>query len=301
MLNLRQLEVFRAVISSGSFTAAGQQLQMSQPAVTKAIRRMEDQLGFALFLRDRGRIAPTPEASSLFAEVDKVFHTIGIVEKYAHDLKEAQSGVLTLASTPTMSCGFLTEAIARFRQERSRVRVWLQTTTTKETLALAATNQVDLGLIYAPAEESAVHSIPLFDAEVVCVVRRDNPLVSQKSIAPLDLVGHSVITNVRNQPLHDLVDRAFGEEGLNRQVMIGTNNTVTACALVRSGGGVAIVEPMGVAELFPELVLLPISPSIVLTPRIVHSRTVRPSRVARRFLRTLNEVLGIPQDDCGLH
>lgn len=294
MLNLRQLEVFRAVILTSSFTAAGQQLQMSQPAVTKAIRRMEDQLGFALFLRSKGRIAPTPEASSLFAEVDKVFHSIGIVEKYAHDLKEAQSGVLTLASTPTMSCGFLTEAIARYRQERPRVRVWLQTTTTKDTVTLAAANQVDMGLIYAPADESSVHSIPLFEAQVVCVVRRDNPLASRKSVTPLDLAGHSVITNVRNQPLHDLVGGAFGEEGLNRQVMIGTNNTVTACALVRSGGGVAVVEPMGLAELFPELVLLPISPSIVLTPRVVHSRTVPLSRVARRFLLTLNEVLGLP-------
>ena len=170
------------------------------------------------------------------------------------------------------------------------------TTTTKETLALAAAGQVDLGLIYAPADESAVHSIPLFDAEVVCVVRRDNPLAQRKSVSPEDLLGHSVITNVRNQPLHDLVGQAFGEHGLDRQVMIGTNNTVTACALVRSGGGVAIVEPMGVPELFPELILLPMSPPIALAPRLVHSRMTQPSRVARRFLRALNDVLEIERN-----
>ena len=290
MLNLRQLEVFRLVMSTGSFTAAGKHLQMSQPAVTKAVRRMEDQLGLVLFTRAQGRIFPTPEATSLFAEVDKVFHTIGVVEKYAYDLKEAHSGVLTLASTPTMSCGFLTEAIARFRQERPKVRVWLQTTTTKETLTLAAANQVDLGLIYAPADEQAVRVISLFETEVVCVMMPDNPLSRAQHISPDDLNGHSVITNVRNQPLHDLVGRAFGAAGLDHRVMIGTNNTITACALVRSGGGVAIVEPMGIRELFPDLVLRPLIPRVALTPRLVHSRTLPLSLIARRFASLIMEV-----------
>lgn len=290
MLNLRQLEVFRLVMSTGSFTAAGKHLQMSQPAVTKAVRRMEDQLGLVLFTRAQGRIFPTPEATSLFAEVDKVFHTIGVVEKYANDLKEAHSGVLTLASTPTMSCGFLTEAIARFRQERPKVRVWLQTTTTKETLTLAAANQVDLGLIYAPADERAVRIIPLFETEVVCVMMPDNPLSHLQHISPDDLNGHTVITNVRNQPLHDLVGQAFGAAGLDHRVMIGTNNTITACALVRSGGGVAIVEPMGIRELFPHLVLRPLTPRVALTSRLVHSRTVPLSRIASRFASVIMDV-----------
>ncbi|HST93874.1 MAG TPA: LysR family transcriptional regulator [Microvirga sp.] len=287
MFNLRQLEIFRAVMVAGSMTGAGKHLQMSQPAVTKAVRRMEDLVGFALFRRSNGRVQPTPEALNLFREVEKVFHSVGIVEKYARDLKESQSGVLTLACTPTLSCSFLTEAIAGFRRDRPRVRIWLQITKTKEVMELAASGQIDLGLIYAPAEHPAVTVHPLFETQLVCVMNPDHPLARRAAIRPEDLHKEPIITNVRNEPIHDLLGAAFGKIDLDRQVMIGTNSTITACSLVMKGSGVAIVEPMGVREIFPTAVQKPFLPAVSVTPRIVQARHVAPSRITRAFLDVL--------------
>lgn len=291
MFNLRQLEIFRAVMVAGSLTAAGRHLQMSQPAVTKAVRRMEDLLGFALFRRTNGRVQPTPEALNLFREVEKVFHTVGIVEKYARDLKETQSGVLTLACTPTLSCSFVADAIANFRRDRPRVRIWLQITRTKEVMELAASGQIDLGLIYAPAEHPAVTVHPLFETQLVCVMAPDHPLARKDTIQPEDLHREPIITNVRNESIHDLLGAAFGRIDLDRQVMIGTNSTITACALVMKGIGVAIVEPMGVREIFPTVVQKPFFPAVSVTPRVVQARHVAPSRIARAFLEVVKEAV----------
>lgn len=291
MFNLRQLEIFRAVMVAGSLTAAGRHLQMSQPAVTKAVRRMEDLLGFALFRRTNGRVQPTPEALNLFREVEKVFHTVGIVEKYARDLKETQSGVLTLACTPTLSCSFVADAIANFRRDRPRVRIWLQITRTKEVMELAASGQIDLGLIYAPAEHPAVTVHPLFETQLVCVMAPDHPLARKDTIQPEDLHREPIITNVRNESIHDLLGAAFGRIDLDRQVMIGTNSTITACALVMKGIGVAIVEPMGVREIFPTVVQKPFFPAVSVTPRVIQARHVAPSRIARAFLEVVKEAV----------
>ena len=293
MLSLRQLEVFRTVLLSGSFTEAGRRMQMSQPAVTKAVKRMEDQLGFALFTRARGRITPTLEAQRLEAEVEKVFHSVRVVEKFAVDLKEAQSGTLSIACTPTMACGFLASVIQRFRAKRPKVRVWLQVTTTREVLELAAKRQVDFGLIYAPANDDAVEVLPLFEAEVVCAMPLDHRLATRRTVVARELVDEPIITNVRNQPLHELIGLAFSGLDMDRSVMIGTNSTISACAMVRAGCGLAIVEPFGVAETFPELVLRPLSPRVPLTARIVRSPHTTPSRACDEMLREIRDALTV--------
>ncbi|MBS7700396.1 MULTISPECIES: LysR substrate-binding domain-containing protein [unclassified Chelatococcus] len=289
MFNLRQLEVFRAVMLADSLTAASRQLGMSQPAVSKAVRRMEDLVGFPLFQRGRGRVQPTAEALNLFREVERVFHTVGIVEKYARDLKESKAGVLTLACTPTLSCSFVADAIARFRRERSRVRVWLQVTKTKEILELAASGRIDLGVIFTPGDHAGVNTIPLFETTLVCVMSPDHPLAQRSEIQPGDLAGEAIIANIQSAPIHELLGEAFATLDIDQKVMIGSNYTFSACALAMKGCGVAIVEPMGVTEIFPHAAVRPFAPSITIVPRIVHPRHIELSRTASSFLDALRQ------------
>src|SRR4051812_38959600 len=128
VLKLRQLEIFRAVVQCGTVTAAARALQMTQPAVTTALLRLEDTLGYRLFERKKGRIRPTEEAQALAREVDKIFRTVTVVEKFAYDLKDAREGMLSIACTPTLACSFVAQGISEFRNVRSDVRVWLDVT-----------------------------------------------------------------------------------------------------------------------------------------------------------------------------
>jgi DNA-binding transcriptional LysR family regulator len=240
-----------------------------------------------------GRVQPTKEGLSLFEEADKIFHSVSVLERYARDLRESQSGVLSVACTPTLSSSFLAHAIVRFRSRRPKVRVWLQVATTRQVLDLVSSRQADLGLIYAPADHSGFEVAPLFETELVCVMAEDHPLAQKEEVRPADLIETPIITNVRNEPIHELLRTAFGSIDLDRLVMIGTNNTVTACSLVQAGGGVAIVEPMSVRELFPNTVQIPFRPRICVTPRAVYSRQVPLSRMARTFLDTVRDLAAV--------
>jgi len=291
MLRLRQLEVFRAVMANGTVTAAARALHMSQPAATAALRALEAGIGLPLFQRVRGRLLPTPDADGLYQEVDRVFRSVAVVEKYAHDLKEAHSGVLTLACTPSLATGFVAEAIAAFRAQHPRVQVWLQVTTTREVIDLAQKRQIDLGVIYTPASEAGLAVEPLFVTELVCVLRPDHPLAARTTLSPRELRNFPLITNVRNDPILALLEAAFRPLEMRRHVMIGTNQTATACALAEAGAGVAIVEPISISRLFPAVAQRPFRPRIAITPRLVFSELQPLSRLSRLFAQQVKQVV----------
>jgi DNA-binding transcriptional LysR family regulator len=290
-MQLRQLEVFRAMMVNGTVTAAARALQVSQPAASNAIRNLERSLGMILFQRAKGRLRPTPEAQSLHEEVDRIFRSIAMVERHAHDLKEAQAGVLTLACTPSLSSGPLAEQIARFRAAHPRVQVWLQVTSTREVVDQALKRQIDFGVIYTPADESGLTVEPLYTTELVCVLRPDHRLASRRVLGPQELRNETLIINVRNDPMFAMLEEAFRPIEIRRQARIGTNYTVAACALVEAGAGVAVVEPISVKRLFPGLAIRPFRPRLAVTPRVIASDAQPMSRLARRFVAQLRQML----------
>jgi DNA-binding transcriptional LysR family regulator len=199
------------------------------------------------------------------------------------------TAVLTLACTPSIACSAMADEIARFRAAHPRVRVWLQATTTRDIIDQAHKRQIDFGVIYTPADEARLTVEPLYTTELVCVLPPAHPLAARRVIEPDDLRDQPLITNVRNDPIAALLEQAFG--GIRRDVMIGTNHTPTACALVMAGASIAIVEPIAVAKLFPGTVQRPLRPRITITPRIVSSAQQPMSRLARRFAQQLKAAM----------
>ena len=100
-LNLRQIEVFRAVMITGSIRGASELLFVSQPAVSRLLAHTELRVGFALFQRVKGRLYATPEAKKLFREVESVYAGVQRVNQLARDLGEHREGILNVAVSYT--------------------------------------------------------------------------------------------------------------------------------------------------------------------------------------------------------
>ena len=97
-LNLRQIEVFRAVMMAGSVTAAARTLRISQPAVSRLLRYTEDRLAAPLFSRVKGRIYPTAQARVLYEEVEKVYKGLDSVQDVARTLADNLVGQLRIVA-----------------------------------------------------------------------------------------------------------------------------------------------------------------------------------------------------------
>ena len=99
-MRLRQIEVFHAVYSSGSITGAAALLNVSQPSVSKVLAHAEQQLGYLLFDRVKGKLIPTPEAHQLFVHVKAVYKDINRLRHVATNIKTAGAGRIRVAGTP---------------------------------------------------------------------------------------------------------------------------------------------------------------------------------------------------------
>jgi DNA-binding transcriptional LysR family regulator len=289
-MKLRELEIFHAIMRGGSITEAARILGISQPAVSTALRYAEDQLGMPLFRRAHGRIEPTPEALNLFPEVEALFQKFEAIRRYAEDLRGTQSGLLSIASTPTLSYAYLAPATNRFRQSRPNVHVVLYTTNTRQIVEQASTRQIDIGIIANPTNAVELSSEVLAEAELLVVMGREHPLAGHDVVRPRDLKGYPLITNTHHS-LYDVIAEEFRREKVDFDVSIAANHHMTTCLLLEgSSTAVAIVDPWMPENIFPNLLRKKFRPRLEIQARLVWANSRALSRIAEAFVVELRSV-----------
>jgi DNA-binding transcriptional LysR family regulator len=120
-MRARQLEVFTAVMRAGTVTAAARMLNISQPALSQILLHAEDELGFALFDRDKGRLRPTPEALELFPEAERLFAGLEGLRRKTADLRLGRAGLVRIGASAPPAMSLLPRALAAFRAQNPDV------------------------------------------------------------------------------------------------------------------------------------------------------------------------------------
>ena len=151
-MRLRQIEVFHAVYSTGSMTSAAAMLNVSQPSVSKVLAHAEQQLGYLLFDRVKGKLVPTPEAHRLFAHVSAVYRDIGRLRHVADNLRAGNSGHIRVAGTPAFGLEVLPRAVAAFREQHNDTVFEIETLHLDEMNEALLESRVDIGLAFDPAQ-----------------------------------------------------------------------------------------------------------------------------------------------------
>ena len=242
MLKPRQLEAFRAVMLMGSITAGADHLRLTQPAVTRLIRDLERNLGFALFDRDRGRIRPTPAAIALSREVEKCFVGLDRIAKAAADIRQGHTGRLRIAAIPTLAVGVLPEILARFLADRPQLRVDLIDGSSAEIAEWIADGAYDLGFTTTAASHPAVKAYLLPPVRAVAVMGPGHRLAGQAVVRPADLAGEALVAPVRSTRLRASLDESLARAGVEPNYRLETSLSAVACAAAAAGAGIAIVE-----------------------------------------------------------
>lgn len=292
MLNVRYLAVFRAVVKAGSVSAAARMLNVSQPAVTKTVRLLEERLGLALFSRVNGRLIITPEAERLMPEIERLFGTLTVIKNLADEAREGLSGTISIASVTTLSMSLVAKAIENFHRAHPGVRFDIKSLPTRLAVQHVATNYVDLGVLDAPAGALDMETIELCRSRVCCVLRRDHPLARRRYIEPRQLADESIISFSDETTTGMLLREAFHSANVAHNVHFTVNHTMTAYTLVRRGVGVALVDsfPLFSGD-FTDLVVRPFSPAIETRVCVVFSSTRAVPIVARNFVHALKQAV----------
>ncbi|WP_162130667.1 LysR family transcriptional regulator, partial [Pseudomonas sp. GM49] len=145
-MRLRHIEIFQAIRQTGSISAAAQLLHVSQPAVSKVLQHAEQQLGFPLFLRVRGKLQATPEALELEREVDKVSESLQGVRRLAQSLRREPGHSLRIGATPALALSLLPPAIHEWTGRYPDIVCELSSAHSRELVQNLLMREVDVAL-----------------------------------------------------------------------------------------------------------------------------------------------------------
>jgi DNA-binding transcriptional LysR family regulator len=283
-MNLRQIEVFRAIMLTGSITDAARLLHVSQPGISRLVRHVESRLGMPLFERKRGRIQPTPEARALYAEIEKVYRGVKWIQDYAGGLKSGANALLRVLTTPSAGLELVPRAVAQLANEFPTARIFSEVVTIAQMTELLLAGHADVGVSAMHIDQPALELRQFGEWRLLCIFPAGHPLEAKRRIAVRDALNHRLVSFSKETLQGRIIEGWFDEQQLERKVSVEVRSAHMACALVASGAGVAFVDDLTARAYGPATLLSrPVPSSPVFGLYTVTSRD-RPSAVlAKRF------------------
>lgn len=288
-MKFRHIEVFHAVYQTGSVTGAARALNVSQPSISKVLAHAEDQLGFKLFERVKGRLTPTREADTLYGSVDEIYGQMASLQTMSENLRRGAGGQIRLAVTPTLGLGVAPNAIARFRKSHPDITFDIRTLNHNEVRAALIEMDCDIAVTYDSPHHPRLASTQIGVSELVMLYRPcDLPSAPERvdfgSLESKDWIALS----------DGWVAQTCAREVERRKLQLNTVITVrthyVAAALVARGIGVTVVDSHSArACLTPELALRPFIEPLSLTMYCVYLQDRPPSKVVQKFIDVLRE------------
>lgn len=292
-MNLRQIELLRAVMRCETTVRAAQELGLSQPAVSNAIKHLEGQVGFPLFERVNNRLFPTAEARAIYQDSDPIFQMHAALEARVQDLKENRAGHVRLIATPPLGYSVIPRALGSFLAKRPKMRVFFDVRRFENVIDSVENGVAELGFVMGLNENRALNAEVFFSERMVCVMRPDHPLAGKDTIHPSDLRSVPFIALERGSRMGTIVRQAFTEAGEPFNFAVEVRYCNTACVLAENGVGVAVVDPL--SPLFSghyNLAIRAFEPAVQVSASVVSSRKRPLSRAAEAFLREVRVVVG---------
>lgn len=184
-MEIEQLRHFVKVAELENFTHAAGQVELSQPALSRSIARLEEELGQPLFDRQTRKVVLTDAGRLL---LDHARNILMMAEDAKAEIcDDGYSGKVRVAAIPTIAPYFLPECLKSFRQQFAQAQVIVHEDTTDQLLKRIADGEVDIALVALPIVAKHIQVEPLFEEELLLVTSRDHPLTRKKSVRATDI------------------------------------------------------------------------------------------------------------------
>jgi DNA-binding transcriptional LysR family regulator len=285
---ITQLQAFRLTTRCGTVSAAAQQLNVSQPAVSRALHRLEQSLGLTLFDRRQGRLVPTPEALILLDHVEHGFHAFDKIRDVITDIRRAHVGRLHIAATHSLCSQFLPQVICSFRQRHPRVAITVEMQSSCKIEDWAFSQAIDFGLSEMPLRRQDLDAELFCRAPMYLIVPEDHHLATRNTAGPEDLIGQPLVTFMRNEQSCSRLDDLLQAEGISKTMLVETQNYAMICEFVSQGAGIGFSDPFTACAYRDRgLVMVPFLPKLDFSIALLHPVHRVLSRAASCFLAEL--------------
>ena len=241
-INFRQLEAFRAVILSGSFTAAAQHLNITQPAVSKLIAELERALDVKLFDRLGTSIEATKEANLIFSESQKIHSGLDRLLDVAAMAAAQSDEIIKCAALPIYADSVAPKLIAAYREHSPNVQFMLDSMRHDEVVKALLTEDVDVAITSVPTGLDTLEEYGRAEEHAVLIVSEKHPLADLTEIGLSDLRDAPFISFPPSCPFRQSLDLYFAANDFTPNQMMMARAPSAVCRLVDLNLGVSIVQ-----------------------------------------------------------
>jgi DNA-binding transcriptional LysR family regulator len=293
-MDLRQLEILRAVAEKGSFTGAGRHLHLSQSAVSRQILLLEDELHEPLFLRIGRKVRITPAGEQLLQLSYRIFKDMEETCSSIREGQDALSGTLRLMGGMTVCLYVFPALIKEYRRLHPGIEVKVTPGTATRLLRKFRSGAADLALLTLPLDDPNLVTVPVMREELMLVTAPGHSLASRRRVTPQDLVRQPFILFEAGSNTRRVLDDFFLREAIEPRIVSETENVEIIKAMVRVGLGVSIIPYHSVAREVRAGHLAcarMAGPALVRETGWVYPRSHRVPRMVQEMIQTLDKLL----------
>jgi len=241
--HLAQYRIFFEVAKAGSISKAAKLLYISQPAISKSILRLEENLEIALFTRTSKGVSLTPEGQIFYEYLQNAFSAIEAGEIHLAKIKQFNIGKITIGTSNTLCKYILLPYLNKFMKENPHTMVSIFTQSSDKTSLLLSENKIDIGLVAKPAKTQSMSYINIMEIHDIFVATpaylSSLKHIFDKSFNPLR--DGNIMLLDKNNATRRFIDNCIEGSKLHLNQSIETSNMELLIEFAKTGIGIACV------------------------------------------------------------
>ncbi len=300
--DIGQLRAALAVWHDGGVTRAADRIGLTQPAVSRLVSALEDDLGFVLFERERKRLIVSERGKVFLQEVEAALGSLTRLSELALELRRGHRGLVRIAAVSALAHGLVPRVLARLRDEYPDLAVEVEELDRKEQIEGLLSHHLDIGLVALPFGISELNFDLIAEADAVCLLPACHALAHRRTLGPDDLAGEKFIRLNEMRLLQQMVDDSFARAGRSRLVSVVVDNPTLMVGFVAGGLGLAVTHSLSTLELPKTVVARPFIPQITFTYGALTKKTEKQNPATVAFITTARNVAlqALRELQCGL-
>jgi len=290
-MNLKALRAFQLIVEGGSLTAASKSLGLSQPAVSRLVALLEDELKLTLFNRSGRTLKVTEKGAAFYVATRHILQGLSEIPRIAKDIQTSDKQ-LKVITTPRIAQGLISPSIERLLRLNPKLRCTVDVLSRFDIDNLAGLRRFDLAIASLPVTHALVEldNHPLFKVRLEAVIGKHHPLAARERITAADLAGENLLGLWEDQLWRQQMNDFMRSSGETAQYVVETRSSLMACQLAIDGAGVAVFDRVSARGFdMRNVVLRPLEPERWISFGYVHHRDQKPTGNARVLI------------DCVLH
>lgn len=245
-LNLYQLKVFYSVARHLNYSRAGEDLALSQPAVSRQVAALERSLGLELFVQRGRQVELTDAGRNLFEYADRIFDLAKQAERAMSQFKDLERGQVLIGASTTVGSYILPPVLRAFQERYPNIDAVLRLGNSRAIEQLVSERKLDLGLVAGQVKNPALHVEPYFRDDLVMIFSPDHPINNKKD--PVEgLAKETLIWRETGSAARALVEQFLDDKQLNFAKKVEVGDTEAIKRLVAAKMGVAFVSKQAIS------------------------------------------------------